>query len=81
MNIHHFQVRKGTSHTAHKPSMKSVCFNFSKRITAASHLPFLQSYLCVHHVAAATNHNRTIQAKRLSTPIVPICQKLKTKRT
>jgi len=36
MNIHHFQVRKGTSHTAHKPSMKSVYFNFSKRITAAS---------------------------------------------
>ena len=36
MNIHHFQVRKGTSSTAHKPSMKSVRFNFSKRITAAS---------------------------------------------
>ena len=36
MNIHHFQVRKGTSSTAHKPSMKSVRFNFTKRITAAS---------------------------------------------
>lgn len=36
MNIHHFQVRKGTSRTAHKPSMKSVRFNFSKRITAVS---------------------------------------------
>ena len=36
MNIRHFQVRKGTSYTAHKPSMKSVRFNFSKRITAAS---------------------------------------------
>ena len=36
MNIHHFQVRRGTSRTAHKPSMKSVRFNFTKRITAAS---------------------------------------------
>lgn len=79
MNIHHLQERKGTNSTAHKPSMKSVRFNFTKRITAASAV--LQSYLCVHHVAAATNHNRTRQAKRLSTPIVPICQKLKTKRS
>ena len=36
MNIHHFQVRKGTNSTAHKLSMKSVRFNFTKRITAAS---------------------------------------------
>lgn len=36
MNIHHFQVRKGTSYTAHKPSMKSIRFNFTERITAAS---------------------------------------------
>ena len=36
MNIHYFQVRKGTNSTAHKLSMKSVRFNFTKRITAAS---------------------------------------------